>query len=312
MNKRFLRTVLGPLLILVTTLFWGGGFVAQKLGSNHLGPLTVIALRSGVAVLFLMGIQLVRGRLVFPRRTLWAGLLCGVALFLPMCAQQYAFDYPITPGVCAFLTADYMLLVPLFGLFVHRKASLAEWLALIPAVIGTYLICITGADSFHVGTGELFTLLCATLFAIEILVVDRLAPGTDTLTLSIVMFATCALCALPLLLLPSEASLLSWENIHLAREAILFLGLGASGIGFTLQNVAQGWRTPPALASIIMSLESVFGALLGWLFFHDVLSTRCLIGCALVFTAALLAELGPLLKACDTHEKQARVDSLQA
>ena len=126
--------------------------------------------------------------------------------------------------------------------------------------------------------------------------VDRFAPGTDTLALSAVMFMTCAVCGAPLLGLEAESTKLTATAFKSAWPALLFLGLGASGIGYTLQNVAQGLRTPPALAAIIMSLESVFGAVFGWLFFGDTMTTRCLIGCALVFGAALGVEFAHLLR----------------
>lgn len=287
---------IGAVLLLITTLFWGGGFVGQKLGAGHLGPNAVIVLRSLIAAAFLLLVQVVRRRSGFSRRTLVAGVVCGVSLFVPMLAQQKAFDFDITPGVCAFLTANYMLLVPVFGVFIGRRSSRAEWLALIPAVVGTYLICITGGDVLKVGLGELWTLACAALFAVEILVVDRFAPGTDALALSAVMFATCAVCGAPLMLTDAESARLSAPALKAALPALLFLGLGASGIGYTLQNVAQGMRTPPALAAIIMSLESVFGALFGWMFFGDTMTTRCLLGCALVFGAALGVELAHLLR----------------
>ncbi|MGN0852994.1 MAG: DMT family transporter [Kiritimatiellia bacterium] len=289
--RLFPQSVLGPFLLLVTTIFWGGGFVAQKLGAGHLGPNAVIVLRSIVAVLFLLGVQLVRRKNGFSRATFLRGAICGVALFIPMLAQQKAFDHPITPGVCAFLTANYMLLVPVIGLFAGRKAALSEWIALVPALAGTYLICVTGEDSFKVGAGEIWTLISATFFAVEILVVDRFAPTVDAIALSAVMFGTCAVCGVPCLLVGGETARLSGETIRLALGAILFLGVGSSGIGYTLQNVAQGLRTPPALAAIVMSLESVFGALFGWMFFGDLMTPRCLIGCVLVFGAALGVEL---------------------
>lgn len=286
----------GAVLLLITTLFWGGGFVGQKLGAGHLGPNAVIVFRSLIAAVFLVLVQVVRRRNGFTRRTWIAGAICGVSLFVPMLAQQKAFDFDITTGVCAFLTTNYMLLVPVMGVFVGRKSTRAEWLALVPALIGTYLICITGGDVFKVGLGELWTLACAALFAVEILVVDRFAPGTDTLALSAVMFMTCAVCGAPLLGLEAESTKLTATAFKSAWPALLFLGLGASGIGYTLQNVAQGLRTPPALAAIIMSLESVFGAVFGWLFFGDTMTTRCLIGCALVFGAALGVEFAHLLR----------------
>ncbi len=286
---------LGAILLLITTLFWGGGFVGQKYGADHLGTASVIFFRSVFAAAFLLLVQLARRRGGFARRTIVAGVICGVSLFIPMVAQQLAFDADVSPGVCAFLTANYMLLVPVFGLAVGRRASRAEWLALIPALIGTYFICVKSGESFAIGSGELLTLLCAALFAVEILVVDRFAPGTDAIALSIVMFATCAVCATPLLLLPSEASRLSQETVMNALPALLFLGVGSSGIGYTFQNVAQGMRTPPTLASIIMSLESVFGALFGWWFCDETFTGRVLFGCALVFLAALGAELAHVL-----------------
>lgn len=301
-----MNSFLGPLCLLITTIFWGGGFVAQKLGAGHLGPMAVIVFRSVVAALFLLLVQLVRRKNGFTARTIWMGALCGLSLFVPMFAQQKAFDYPIAPGVCAFLTANYMLLVPVIGLFIGRKATLSEWIALVPALVGTYFICVTGEDSFKVGMGEIWTLVCAVLFAVEILVVDRFAPGADTIALSAVMFGTCAVCGAPFLFTAAESSKLSLETVRLATGAILFLGLGSSGIGYTLQNVAQGLRTPPALASIIMSLESVFGAFFGWLFFNDVMTARCFLGCILVFSAALGAELAHILLS-----KDIQIDNIQ-
>ena len=286
----------GAFLLLITTLFWGGGFVAQKLGAAHLGPNAVIVFRSLLAAVFLLVMQLIRRKGGFTRRTIRAGILCGVALFVPMFAQQKAFDFAISPGVCAFLTANYMLLVPVFGLLIGRKASRAEWIGLVPALIGTYLICLTGADVFKVGLGELWTLGCAAFFAVEILCVDRLAPNTDPLALSIVMFAVCALCGAPLMCLPGEQALLTAANFKAAVWALVYLGIGSSGIGYTLQNVAQGMRTPPALAAVIMSLESVFGAVFGWLFFGDVFTPRCFVGCVLVLGAALGVELAHLFR----------------
>lgn len=288
------RGLLGILLLLVTTLFWGGGFVAQLWGASHLGPAAVICFRSVLAVFFLLGVQAVRRRNGFTRRTWAYGCICGVSLFVPMYAQQHAFDLGVTPGVCAFLTANYILLVPVIGAFVGRRASWVEWAALVPALVGTYFICVTGGDSFAVGQGELWSLACAALFAVEILVVDRFAPGIDTIAFSAVSFAVCALCALPFMIFMAESAQVTWANVSAAFPALLYLGLGSSGVGYTLQNVAQGMGTPPAPAAIVMSLESVFGVLFGWMFCQEVLSGRCLGGCLLVFVAVLAVALAPL------------------
>lgn len=282
--------MLGPLLLFLCSLLWGCGFVAQKFACTHLGPFAILCSRSVLAALFLFVWGcLSRGR-GFTRATWIGGALGGFALFLAALAQQVGI-ISTTPGISAFLTSNYVLLVPVLGAFVGRRTALTVWLGVGVALFGSYLICIDPSmPGFSLGTGEAWVLACAVLFAVQILLVDRFAPGTDVIAFSCVQQLVCIVCCLPFLLKGSEMRYFNMSDLSAAFWPIVFLGVVSSGIAYTLQNLGQV-RTPPALASVIMSLEAVFGALAGYLFFGDVLSTRQLVGCALVFAAATLSSL---------------------
>ena len=288
--------MLGSLLLLTTALIWGCAFLAQKLGMDHVGPFTFTVARNALAVPFLLGVIAVRNRLNGTRRPLRAcfgrtewigGFWCGFVLFIASMFQQIGIQYT-TPGICAFLTTNYVLAVPLLGLFAGRIPHWSVWPGVAFALVGTYLICMTG--SVPMGKGEMLTLACAICFGGQILVVDRFVAKADILALSCVQFLTGVVLGLPFLLLPSERALLSLSSVWSAAGAIAFCGILSSGVAYTLQNVAQG-RVPPALAAIIMSLESVFGVLAGWIFLGDVLTARQLVGCGLVLSAVVFTEL---------------------
>lgn len=293
--------MLGSLLLLVTALIWGFAFLAQKLGMDHVGPFAFTVARNALAVPFLLGVLAVRNRLdgtcrpvrtCFGRTEWIGGFWCGSALFVASMFQQIGIQHT-TPGVCAFLTANYVLAVPLLGFFAGRVPRWFVWPGVALALAGTYLICMTG--SVPIGTGEILTLICAFCFAGEILVVDRYAAKTDVLALSCIQFLTSVVLGLPFLLLSSERALLSPANLWAAAGAIAFCGILSSGVAYTLQNVAQS-RVPPALAAIIMALESVFGALAGWLFLGDILTARQLVGCGLVLAAVIFTQVCGAMK----------------
>lgn len=293
--------MIGSMLLLVTALIWGFAFLAQKLGMDHVGPFAFTVARNMLAVPFLIGVLAVRNRHDGTRRPLRAcfgrtewigGFWCGFALFVASMFQQIGIQYT-TPGVCAFLTANYVLAVPILGIFARRVPRWFVWPGVALALVGTYLICMTGPVS--IGRGEMLTIVCAVCFAGQILVVDRYAAKADVLALSCVQFLTCVALGLPFLLLPSERALLSPANLWAAAGAIAFCGILSSGVAYTLQNIAQS-RVPPALAAIIMALESVFGALTGWLFLGDTLTARQLVGCGLVLAAVILTETGGAMK----------------
>ncbi len=211
-----------------------------------------------------------------------------------MLAQQLGIERT-TPGVSAFLTANYVLIVPILAWAVGKgRPSLGVWVGVGFALVGTYFISISSSSSssFAIGAGELWTLVCAGLFAVQIMVVDHFAPGSDMLRFSLVQMFAAGLVALPFVFLPSELARASWEGLVRGIPALVYLGFFSSGIAYTLQNLGQA-RTPPALAAILMSMESVFGAFFGWLLLGDVLSSRQVVGCLLVLSAVILSQLLP-------------------
>ena len=306
--KRFV----GPALILLCTLIWGSAFVAQKTGTEHYAPFTLTCYRNLLAGAFLWGVIAVRNRFRRPQtnnqqpatsnqqpttsnqRPLWGGALSGVVLFAAMATQQLGIE-STTPGVSSFITANYILIVPFLAWLIGRGCPRrAIWFGVALALVGTYLICCCpaageGADG-TVGKGELWTILCAFLFAVQIMVVDRFASRCDVLVFSMTQLFVAGLCAAPFMLLPSEASRLTFAHFKAGWFSLFYVGILSSGIAYTLQNLGQA-RTPPALAALVMSFESVVGAVSGYLFFGDVLATAQLVGCALVFAAIVFASV---------------------
>ena len=296
--------------LLLCTLIWGASFIAQKLGADHFGPFSMTCYRNLLAVVFLWGCVLVRDRFAsrvkaelgatrlrvgWTRSAVVGGALSGVCVFAAELTQQLGIERT-SPGVSAFLTANYVLLVPLFGVFLGRRAGLGVWGGVALALLGTYFICLPASASSlfplpsSLGPGEAWTLLCAALFAVQIMVVDRFAGGCDMLRFSMVQMGVAGLVSLPFVFLPGELARASWTGFVSGIPALLFLGVLSSGIAYTLQNLGQA-KVPAALASIIMSLEGVFAVLFGWLILGDVLSPRQLLGCALVFGAVILSQL---------------------
>lgn len=301
----------GPLLILLCTVVWGSAFVAQKLGADHYGPFAISCYRNLLAGFFLWGALGLRrqfarrvrsefgGSLLespWKRTEILGGAASGVVLFVAMLAQQLGIERT-TPGVSAFLTANYVLIVPVLAWIVGKgRPGVGVMTGVGLALVGTYFISISTSTPaaatapLSIGAGELWTLGCAVLFAVQIMVVDHFAPGSDMLRFSMVQMFVAGLVALPFVFLPSELARASWQGFVKGVPALVYLGVFSSGIAYTLQNLGQA-RTPPALAAILMSMESVFGAFFGWLLLGDVLSLRQIVGCLLVLSAVILSQL---------------------
>ena len=301
----------GPLLILLCTVVWGSAFVAQKLGADHFGPFAISCYRNLLAGFFLWGALGLRrqfarrvrsefgGSLLespWKRTEILGGAASGVVLFVAMLAQQLGIERT-TPGVSAFLTANYVLIVPVLAWIVGKgRPGVGVVTGVGLALVGTYFISISTSTPaaatapLSIGAGELWTLGCAVLFAVQIMVVDHFAPGSDMLRFSMVQMFVAGLVALPFVFLPSELARASWQGFEKGVPALVYLGVFSSGIAYTLQNLGQA-RTPPALAAILMSMESVFGAFFGWLLLGDVLSLRQIVGCLLVLSAVILSQL---------------------
>ncbi len=294
--------MLGFCILLLVSVIWGGGFLAQKMGMDHVGPFAFTVYRNVLASGFLLAVIAVRRQFfgvrgAFSKASVVGGIWCGVTLWIAMMSQQIGI-IGTSPGTCAFLTANYALIVPILGLFIGRAPRPYVWAGVALALGGTFLICVKGGE-FLLGRGEAMTLLCAYLFAVQMLVVDRCVsrPGVDVIGLSCVQFAVCIVMGLPFMALPSERALLSFSDVRAAAGAIAFAGLLSSGVAYTLQNVGQK-LVQPAIAGILLSLESVFGVLFGWLAWRlgwladpEVMSARRLVGYALVFAAVVLVQI---------------------
>ena len=300
--------LVGPALILLCTVIWGSAFIAQKLEADHFGPFSINCYRNLLAGFFLWGALGLRRRFLrrvrselgegrpdspWRRSEVVGGAASGIVLFAAMLAQQLGIERT-SPGVSAFLTANYVLFVPIFGIFLGRRAGLPVWGGVALALIGTFFICFAANDlsreTLDMGTGEAWTLVCAVLFAVQIMLVDHFAPGSDMLRFSMVQMFVAGAVAFPFVFLPSELGRTSVAAFVKGIPALVYLGVFSSGVAYTLQNLGQA-RTPPAIAAILMSMESVFGAFFGWLILGDVLTARQLSGCALVLGAVILSQL---------------------
>ena len=287
------------LLLLLCSFIWGTAFVAQSAGAG-MGAYSFLAGRSWLAVVVLLptvsafdAIHRKQGAAYgWPKgeqgKTLRkASLICGTLLFAASAAQQIGITLnPNSTAKSAFLTAMYVVLVPVFGLALGRKNSPQLWVSMIISVVGLYLLCMKNGFG-GIEASDLVLLLCAVLFSFQILSIDHFAPQVDGVRLSLLQFFVVAIessIAAVLLETPSIAQF--GENLL----PIAYCGIFSSGVAYTLQIIGQK-DLHPAIASLIMCMESVFSALGGWLILHQSLSARESVGCALIFVAVVLAQL---------------------
>ena len=212
------------------------------------------------------------------------GIICGICLCLASNFQQFGIQYT-SVGKAGFLTACYIIIVPILGLFMKKKCSPFIWVAVVMALIGIYLLCIT--DGFSIGKGDFLVLICAFLFSLHILVIDYFSPKTDGVKMSCIQFLVCGiLTAIPAIIL-EHPNLSSFSG---AWGATLYAGVMSCGVAYTLQIVGQK-NMNPTVASLILSLESCISVLAGWIILGQKLSTREIIGCVVMFGAIVLAQL---------------------
>ncbi len=277
------------MILLLTATIWGVAFVAQSTGMEYVGGFTFNCVRFLIGGIVLIPcIFLLRKSNVHEKgskRTLIVGgISCGTVLCIASNLQQHGIKYT-TVGKAGFITALYIVLVPVLGLFLHKKVGKLIWLGLILAVTGLYLLCIN--EQFTVGIGDLLVLACAAVFAVHILVIDHFAPLVDCVTMSCIQFFTCGvLSAIPMFLFEN----VSPANILTAAGPILYAGVLSCGVAYTLQIIGQR-NMNPTVASMILSLESVISVLAGLLILHQKLSGRELMGCVLMFVAVILSQL---------------------
>lgn len=283
----------GSILLLIGTVIWGCAFVAQSVAMDHVGPLTFQACRSALAVIVLLPVIALfdRGRKetdsylkLWSSKKLWTtGLACGAALFVASGLQQIGLVYT-EPGKAGFLTAMYIVLVPVLGLFLGKRPGILVWTSVVIAVAGLYFLSFVNAEGINVG--DIILIGCALAYAVQITLVDRLSGGLDGLRLNCVQFLVVAVLSAVVMLFTETPT---WSGILACGGALLYTGILSSAVGFSLQILGQQ-RVAPEPASLIMSLESVFAVLAGWLILGQKLSGAETIGCCLMFAAVILSQ----------------------
>ena len=283
------------LLLLLTATIWGVAFVAQSVGMDYVGGFTFNMARSLIGSAVLLPVIWFMGRNSSKKAEetqgsgsrkdlLWGGLACGILMCLASNFQQFGIKYT-TVGKAGFITACYIVLVPILGLFLKKKCSPFIWLAVAMSVAGLYLLCIT--DGFSIGKGDILVLICAVLFSFHILVIDYYSPKVDGVKLSCIQFLVCGiLSGIPALIFekPEMSAVLT------AWQPILYAGVMSCGVAYTLQIIGQK-NMNPTVASLILSLESCISVLAGWVILGQQLSAREITGCVIMFAAIILAQL---------------------
>ncbi len=287
----------GSLMLLACALICGLSFVAQSVGSEHVGPFTFNGIRSLIGAFFLIPCVIFFDKQAGKSFSIWGtankierrnlvtgGIICGIILTIASTLQQFGIGYT-SVGKAGFITTLYIIIVPLLGLIFHKPATKLQWFSVLIASVGLYFICIT--ENFSVNYGDMIILLCSCFFALHIIVIERFSVMVDGVRMSLLQFAICGILSLPAILfyeIPTE------ETLGQAWLPILYAGIMSCGIAYTLQILGQKYVNV-VLASIILSMESVFSVLAGWLLLGEQLALREIAGCALVFSAIILAQL---------------------
>ncbi len=280
-----------PLLLLLTAAIWGVAFVAQSMGMDYVEPFTFNGVRNLLGALVLLPVIYgMSGKKEAAEeendaKTLWlGGVLCGLCLCVATSLQQIGIQYT-TAGKAGFLTAMYIIIVPVLGLFLKKKCSPFVGISIGLATVGLYLLSIKAG--FSIGKGDIYVILCAVVFSVHILVIDYFAPKCNGVKLACIQFLVCGVLCSVIALVAEEPSL---GGILAAWLPITYAGVMSCGVAYTLQIIGQKGMNP-TVASLILSLESVISVLAGWLILHQTLSVRELIGCVIMFAAIILAQL---------------------
>lgn len=294
-NKK--KTLGGNLALLTAAFIWGTSFVAQSVGMESVEGFTFNGLRmlmgSAALLPLILFMQLKKAKTDTRTKAekkkqnliqLKCGIICGLILFCASNLQQFAFNYT-SSGKIGFITALYMLLVPILGLILKQKQRLFVWIAVALGCFGAYLLCVDGTMS--IGKGEILTLGCSVFYAIHILYIDSVVDRVDGVVLSCTQFFVVGIISVICMFIFETPQI---SSINAAIVPMLYSGIMSSGVAYTLQIIGQK-NTQPAVASLLMCLESVFAVLAGWVVLHEALSTRELIGCLVMFVAIILTKL---------------------
>ena len=306
MKNLKVRQVVLPLLAAV---IWGCSFVTQSLSAGKIGPFSFGMLRMIPASIFLFVLVCISRRL-HPREKytreqkktlLIGGIACGVMLTAAINLQQYGMK-ETSAGKAGFITALYIVLVPVFGLFIGKKPGKRVWLYVALAVAGLYFLCFTGGEGFTLEGGDFYVFLCAIAFTFHIMVVDHFGEKVDSIELSCIQFITvCILSGIGALIAGEQTTL---TEVKECLPYILYVGIFTSGVGYTLQIIAQK-DGDPTVVSLLLSLESFFAVVCGAIVLHERMSLREYFGCALMLAAVILSQLpGKSAKAVESGKEE--------
>ncbi len=286
------------ILLLLTAAIWGLAFVAQKVGAEHVGAFTYNGIRFALGSISLIPLILFLNKKKGENEktkdgdrdslklTVKAGIIAGCALFIATSLQQMGV-MGTTAGKAGFITGLYMVIVPILGLFLKQKVNKSTWIGIVISIIGLYLLSIN--EDFSISNGDLLVLIGSVGWAIHILLIDNFTKKIDPLKLSSVQFATCSILSLVMAIIFEDINMV---GISGAMVSILYGGLLSVGVAYTLQVVAQK-NAKPSHAAILLSMESVFGALGGAMFLGERIGARGLVGCILIFIAIIISQLKP-------------------
>lgn len=298
------KQILGVMLLLLTALIWGVAFVAQSVGMDSVEGFTFNGIRILIGAFVLLPVVLVREKKtkagmneqqlkaykVTNKKTLIYGSIIGLIFCIAGNFQQFAFNYT-TSGKIAFITAMYMFFVPIIGIFLKKRIPALTWICVVIGFIGMFFLCINPNDMSGLNKGDFLAVIGSVFFAFHILAVERFAPNTDGIKLSCIQFfvSGCITCVLMFIFEHPQIS-----AIRSAIIPLLYAGVLSCGLAYTFQIIGQKY-TEATVASILMSMESVFGVLAGALILHEMLSHRELIGCIIMFAAIILSQLTGIL-----------------
>jgi len=284
----------GIIFLLLATIIWGSAFVSQSVGMDHIGPFTFQAVRCLLAVVGLIPVILITDHFKndgksFIKRwldpQLWkAGLLCGIPLFLACNLQQIGL-VDTDAGKSGFLTAMYIVIVPVIGIFLKKKPTIMVPISVTLAVAGLYFLSCVGVTQINIG--DLLTLGCALMFAVQIIFIDLFANDTDALRLNAIQALVCAVLSAAVMVFSEQPS---WQGISACALPLAHAGFLSMGAAYAFQILGQQ-NLEPTAASLIMSLESVFAVIFGMLLLHETMTGWEILGCVLVFSAVVLSQI---------------------
>ena len=300
MNKAQLRSTL---ILLLVAMIWGTSFIGQKVGMDDIGPFFFVAWRMLFAGIALIPVYLITERTgekalakkgtprtakekqAMTRTGIIGGFFCGIMMYCGNEMQQIGL-VTTTAGKAAFITALYVILVPILGIFLKHKTGLKVWIGAVLAVIGLYLLCLTGGD-LHLASGDLIILIGAFFWAFHVMIMDHFAPKANVALIVCIQSFTASAIGFVLAFIKEP---FAWADVAGALPSLLYVAIFCTAIAYSLQGLAQR-DADPTVAAIVMSLESVFAVISGFLLLHETLSTRELIGCAVMLAAIIIPQL---------------------